>query len=239
MISIATYVVAAICIILSVVAYKVRAFNASGTVAAMITGLIIIFFDYKLFMILLLFVFLGVGSTKFRYSYKESLGVAEKNKGARDANNVFANGIISVLVVIFGFAKFPGEFVIAGYIGAISAATADTLASEVGVLAKEWPRLITKPSKKVPPGTNGAVTMLGTSAALIGTILIGVLAGIINNDIPLLKILIISIIAGMFGCIIDSVIGAIWEDKGHLTKNQVNIIATLTGALIAIAILLV
>ena len=235
-----TFIVAVICIILSLIAYKLKAFNMSGTIAAMFVGLMIIFFNYKWFAILLLFVFLGVGSTKYKYKYKEMLGVAEKNKGVRDANNVIANGIIAVLLVIFGLTNlFQVEFIAAGFVGSISAATADTLASEIGVLSKSWPRLITKISKKVPHGTNGAISLLGTSSAFVGTALIGLLAGVVNNDIPFIKILTISIVAGMIGCTADSIIGAKWEDKGRLTKNQVNIIATLIGALCAIFILLV
>ena len=62
----------------------------------------------------------------------------------------------------------------AGFIGSIAVATADTLASEIGVVDK-YPRLITN-FKKVPPGTDGGISPIGTAAGIIGAGIIGVCA---------------------------------------------------------------
>ena len=52
----------------------------------------------------------------------------------------------------------------------------DTFASEIGILSKSTPRLATT-WKKVPPGTNGGMTLLGTLASVLGGALIGAALG--------------------------------------------------------------
>ncbi len=48
----------------------------------------------------------------------------------------------------------------------------DTLASELGILSKSPPLLITT-FKRVPPGTNGAMSVLGTAVSILGGGFIG------------------------------------------------------------------
>ncbi len=95
------------------------------------------------------------------------------------------------------------------------------------------PRLITT-FKKVEPGTDGAVSVLGTVAGMVGAAVIGICAyllGIIHD--PVLGV-ILAVIPGTLGCFMDSILGAVFERKDLLTNEHVNLIATITGALIGI-----
>lgn len=52
---------------------------------------------------------------------------------------------------------------------------ADTFSSELGILSKSRPRLITSWNlRQVPPGTNGGVTVWGLVAGLIGSFIIAI-----------------------------------------------------------------
>ncbi|TFK35853.1 integral membrane family protein [Crucibulum laeve] len=52
----------------------------------------------------------------------------------------------------------------------------DTLASELGILSRSQPRLITT-FRPVPPGTNGAMSVGGTIASVVGGLIVGALVG--------------------------------------------------------------
>ena len=55
----------------------------------------------------------------------------------------------------------------AAFVGALAAAAADTWATEVGTLSASAPRSL-RTGRAVPPGTSGAVSVLGTGAASVG-----------------------------------------------------------------------
>jgi uncharacterized protein (TIGR00297 family) len=64
------------------------------------------------------------------------------------------------------------------YVAAYGCCMGDTFASELGILSKEEPRLITQLWKRVPAGTNGGITVVGTVAALTGGLLLDVVLSV-------------------------------------------------------------
>ena len=91
-----------------------------------------------------------------------------------------------------------------------AAANADTWSSELGILSKSPPFLITT-FKAVPPGTNGAVSILGLLAAIGGgaTIGLGTAFGLplcSKQDIMLQRVVIIcwSAFMGLVGSTVSS-----------------------------------
>mmetsp|Transcript_32289 Transcript_32289/g.68295 ORF Transcript_32289/g.68295 Transcript_32289/m.68295 type:complete len:192 (+) Transcript_32289:2-577(+) len=88
---------------------------------------------------------------------------------------------------------------------------ADTLASELGILSKSQPILIIS-GKKVPPGTNGGVTLLGTGFSALGGFIIGLGAATFDvigglNVQPSAYVT-FGTICGILGSIVDSILGA-------------------------------
>jgi uncharacterized membrane protein len=69
--------------------------------------------------------------------------------------------------------SLPGDLLVVGIIANYAAVAADTFSSELGILSKSKPRLITSLSlREVPPGTNGGVTMAGSLAGLLGSLVL-------------------------------------------------------------------
>ena len=208
-------------VIIGLITYWRKALDLFGSIFMIIMGIIIIFTaGANWLMLIFIFLILGLISTKYKHQYKKDIGVYE---GTRSLKNVISNGIVPFVMAAFGN--------YGGFIGSIATATADTLASEVGVV--EQPRLITT-FKKVPPGTDGGISIVGTAAGIIGAGIIGVSAyilGIFPDPFVTLKV---SIIAGTVGCFVDSILGAVLERRNYISNEYVNLIATITGAALGI-----
>lgn len=73
----------------------------------------------------------------------------------------------------------------ASYVGAIGCAAGDTFASEVGMLDSKPPRFVLNPLRKVEPGTNGGVSLLGTVGSAVGGCFIGCVFASCTSSVPL------------------------------------------------------
>ena len=175
--------------------------------------------------VLLLFLILGSVFTKFKSEYKKRIGLVHEK---RTIKNVISNGIVPIVMIMLGN--------YAGFIGSVSTATADTLASEIGVLSK--PIMITS-RQKVKPGTDGGVSLLGTLSGLIGAIIIGITAFILNVSPDITHSILIAAVSGMVGCFADSLLGATLEREGLFNNEHVNLTATIIGALVGIIITII
>lgn len=212
--------------------------DSSGIVAATFTGLTVSILGHWTWL-LALFIFLVTGSlaTKWRIEEKRALSLEEANEGLRGWRNVLANGGAVSLVAIYNYIS-PGEgWIYLAAIGSISVALSDTLASEIGSLDLRTRSITTLQS--VAAGTNGGMSPTGTIAAFIGALIIAVIGVMFSPDestISKVNLLFLITIIGWLGCQVDSLLGAILENRGYLGKHGVNFLATSSGALMAILI---
>ncbi|MEW6070246.1 MAG: DUF92 domain-containing protein [Candidatus Thermoplasmatota archaeon] len=222
-----------LCVVLAFLAYWKRVFDTSGCLAAFFIGLVIGILGSLLWLLMLLiFLISSFLATKFKFEYKKSRGVQEGIRGERRIKNVIANGSVPVIIVILKyFLALDNTFATILFLTAIAVAAADTLASEIGVLADKT-YLITNLRKRVAAGTNGGVSILGTSAALFASFYVASI-GCLLCGILSIELFIVPLLLGFLGCNIDSLLGATLE-KGILTKGMVNYISIATSTLIAV-----
>ncbi len=229
-----------VCIVFAFISLRYRLLDFKGTVVAVIIGIVIIFsVGINWFIMLLIFLILGILSTKFRYGYKERKGLHERGNGMRKAGNVIANGLIPAVIAFMSLVFSPEELVIP-FTAAIAVALSDTFASEIGIISDRV-YLITN-LKKTGAGTNGGVSLLGEGAALLGASIIPISAVLLTG--MEFKWVVFSIIVGFIGCQIDSLLGATLQGGGKgreeqlpsdavLTNSDVNLLSISIASLIA------
>lgn len=208
----------------------------SGLFAATITGLTVSLLGHWTWLIAL-FIFLVIGSiaTKWKLEEKKLLSLEEANEGLRSWKNVLANGGAVSIMAIYNFISPGEEWIYFAAIASISVALSDTLASEIGSLDTRTRSITTLQS--VPAGTNGGMSPTGTVAALIGAIIISIIGVIFSPEdstISNINLLLMLTLIGWLGCQVDSLLGALLENRGYLGKHSVNFLATFSGSLIAI-----
>jgi uncharacterized protein (TIGR00297 family) len=185
-------------------AYAFGSLSRSGVVAAMVVGTLTFGCGGPLPGALLLLFFISSSAlSRVGGAQKRRVAAAFAKGGRRDHGQVLANGgLAAVLSIGFGL---TGDFIwLAGLTGALAAVNADTWATELGVLARQAPRLITS-GMRVEPGTSGAVSVLGLAAALGGALLISIPAAVAERA-PVLALA--ATAGGLAGSLIDSLLGA-------------------------------
>ena len=198
-------------LLISLLAYRVGSLNRSGALAALLLGTIVFGFGGLSYAVLLIGFFV-TSSLLSRLSGKQKHSLNEKfSKGTqRDAVQVLANGGIAGALVLMQFLVADDSWVWMAFAGSLAAANADTWATELGVLSRSQPRLLTT-LKAVEAGASGGVSAAGTLAALGGSLFIAVLAALLPPPgfVPggLISVIIITL-AGLLGSLIDSLLGA-------------------------------
>lgn len=198
-------------VIIAILAHRAHSLSRSGAAAAMITGTIIFGVGGWQWAILLLTFFI-TSSALSRSFKKRKLGLDEKySKGhERDAGQVFGNGGVAALfALLHGF--FPGSpWTWMAFAAALAAVNADTWATELGVLNPHPPRMINNLRRVVEKGTSGGISLVGTLAALTGSVLIATLAAVFpaKNISMNFGDWVLIALAGLAGSLLDSLLGA-------------------------------
>jgi uncharacterized protein (TIGR00297 family) len=209
-------------------AYALGMISRSGALGGLLVGTTIYAsLGPRGFAILALFVVGGSLLTRLGYASKERTGTAQEHGGRRSARNALANCAVATFCAIL--AATGSEPFTAAFVASLGAAFADTAESEIGQLLSRTPRLITT-FRKVPPGTDGAISLPGTLAGVGAAGLTAILAlalGMLETPAAVLVVA----IAGFLGTIADSLIGDLSPGAGN---ELTNVLCTLVAALLAL-----
>jgi uncharacterized protein (TIGR00297 family) len=217
--------------IIGALAYRLHFVDVSGLISAFVVGFTVWYTGGVAAFVIMLFFFMSAGlATKFKYKAKAKQGLAQEGKGKRSWRNVFGSGLIPMifsigiyLATMFTTDPFYPFAMFGGYVGAVATTTADTLASEIGVFSSSTPRLITNLRRRVPRGTIGAVSLLGEGVAVLAGVIIGIISLFfvlvapgwipVYNFEQVLMLLPLAVLTAFIGCNLDSLIGAIAQNK--------------------------
>lgn len=228
---------AMVAVVLSVYGYSRRSLSASGAVAALMIGFLTFYASFAFGMLLIAFFLTSSRATKVDSRRKAEIEADHKEGGHRNWVQVLCNSVLATAAALdhrFGVPGGPAAalpyplgahgaratFCAAAVLGHYACCNGDTWASELGVLAAGSPRLITT-WRRVPPGTNGGVSLWGTLASLAGGLVIGVTAWLVSAaDAPGGAALgpaahvLIGCAAGIGGSAVDSLLGATVQFSG-------------------------
>ena len=227
-----------------------RALTTDGAVAASVVGTVTFARGgLPAAAALLAFFISSTALSRVAVRTKSAQPLAQAKGARRDAWQVLANGGVATLCAGLGWKG--------GQLGAIAAAAADTWATELGMLARRPPRLITS-LQPVPPGTSGGVTGEGFLASLGGALAVAASQLPFSGHDRFWR----TTVCGVGGSVVDSLLGATLqaayfcqqcqlptEEPVHvfcgcrtelkhgfvwMTNDSVNALSTLAGALIGL-----
>lgn len=193
---------------------------------------------------------LTFAATKAGGLRKQATGLAEPKHG-RQASQIIANlGVAGLLATslthtwvegflsLFHRASLANDALLVMVLAALCEATADTVSSEIGQAFAGEPILITT-LKRVPRGTDGAITRLGTAAGCAASVVVA-LCGLSmwQGSALQLRAAMFAALGGGIGLFFDSLLGATVERRGWINNDLVNFASTAFAAASALALFL-
>lgn len=211
--------------------YRARALSGSGAAAAMGVGALVFGLGGPVWGLLLVFFFVSSSALSlWRAEDKREAEGRSSKDSRRDWGQVLANGGLGAVLALLQAAGRAGWLpwlaevdLLPAFAGLMAAVTADTWATELGLLSPTPPRLITT-GEEVAPGSSGGVTALGLTAAAAGGLAIGLVAVVgsivsqlvalrsldlaLVDTMALARLAFISPLAGLASAAADSLLGA-------------------------------
>jgi uncharacterized protein (TIGR00297 family) len=126
-----------------------------------------------------------------------------RSGGMRGMSQVAVNAGLPVLVPVIGYAITRDPLWYAVSIGGIAAGIADSWASEIGRFSSREPVSL-RTFRRVPKGTSGAISPLGSAATVVGALAVGAFGALFGG----LAMVPVGLAAGIIGSLVDTLIGA-------------------------------
>src|SRR6476469_1486325 len=167
---------------IAAIAWRAGSLSRSGAAAAFFVGTIAIAAGWAWGGLLILYFVSSSLLSRAGASLKaQRSGSVVEKAGARDAAQVLANGAVFALAALFQLVQ-PSELWLAAGAGALASSAADTWGTEIGMLTKSLPRMITT-WRTVPTGTSGGVSAMGLGATVAGALFISVAAWLVLRQV--------------------------------------------------------
>lgn len=201
------------------------ALSESGARAAFLVGFLSVASGIRFGAALLTFYYAGTRATRFGAAHKRRTEDGYTHEaGNRSAGQVLASSgpgvALSVIYCIVWRnpevcdAQHPGRTATQLAVLLFFAACAgDTLASEIGSVAgSQRPLVLLQPWRRVPAGTNGAVSLIGTLASGLGGLIVGLgFAAGAHGEAALIPTLVVGVVGGVLGSAVDSILGSLFQ----------------------------
>lgn len=204
--------------------WALRGVSGSGAIAGWIVAFVVYAAGgWRMFLVLLGVFVLTLAATYAGRRRKANLGI-EEHQGGRTAAQVGANLIVTVAALVF----LPQGYAVAVALGTLCEAAADTASSEIGKAFGQKTYRATD-LLPVPSGSNGGMSFIGTFAGICAS------AAVASIGLLLLpsRFVLAAFWAGIFGMMVDSLLGASLENDGYLENNGVNLLGTASAAAVA------
>jgi uncharacterized protein (TIGR00297 family) len=168
-------------------------------------------------------------ATRVALWHQVERGPGEQRGGRRSAGQITAKGGWAAgLACLAGLQPDEALWPIL-FAGALAAAAADTLATELGSLSAGRTLVLWR-LRRGPAGTAGGVSLVGTAAAVAGAVLVaGVCAMVLLSPAAAASVA----LAGILAAILESLYAPPLEAVGLSTHTLSNLLLTMTGAVLA------
>ena len=213
--------------LLAVRAVKKKSLSTAGARVGFCVGFLIVATGLR-GLVLFGFYQLGSWATKYKASVKAGLDATATAHSCRGARQVLAVTVTAVSLSLVhavacgkerpvDFAKDPvASRLTCAVLAHHATCLADTWASELGMITQRGAAtviLVTRPWRKVPAGTNGGISIVGTVWSIIGGAAVGlltVLMDALSGIYPLNAWTMVAFgaLTGFVGSLVDSVLGA-------------------------------
>ncbi|HEX6100942.1 MAG TPA: DUF92 domain-containing protein [Thermoanaerobaculia bacterium] len=231
---------------LAIAGYYLRSVSFSGALGGWFLGTILILgAGWPMYVALLAFFIIGTATTRLGYARKAKLGLAQESGGRRGFSHAFSNvGVAAICAIAVSRLSRvdvdPIDWMTLAYlmgIASLATAAADTTASEIGQLIGRR-AFLPLTLRRVPVGTEGAISVEGTLAGLIGGFLVA-LASVqamhygLDLDPGWLAIALVTACA-FLGSYLESIAGS-WNRKRmerSVPNGVLNFFNTAAGALL-------
>lgn len=192
-------------------AWRLGALTPGGAAAAAAVGGVIFGWGGAGAALPLLFFFVTGSALSRWHKGRKSGQLDHADHQGRRAGQVMANGGVAAMAIVAG-TVWPEPLWWTAYAGAIAAATADTWATEFGVLARRTVLITT--GAPAPPGRSGAVSLPGTLAGVAGALLVAAISAVGPGTGALavaagrISVALSAAAGGILGMVVDSILGA-------------------------------